>query len=128
MSNSCSWTWGRASFTFCAGVDPETEHRRIPGRMSASPRMPESRRTRSAWCVTRYGPAKSTALRRPALIEYVAAIMSTSPFLMSVSRCAEGVSRQVSSGRAQPFRSAMKSTTYRDTSVSSPVKVLSGVR
>ena len=52
-------------------------------------------------------PPKSTAFARPALMEYVAVIMVTSPVLISVSRCTDGVSRQVICGCAQPLASAM---------------------
>ena len=79
---------GELSLTFCAEVEPVTEHSFLPLRSSGPVMSVSSARTSRSWWASRYGPAKSTFCLRSSVIEYVATMNLTSPRWISVSRSA----------------------------------------
>ena len=107
------------SLTVTADVEPVTEHNRLPLR-SCGPLMPVSSLRISKSCpATKYGPAKETTRLRSSVMEYVARIMSTSPFCSIASRCLDGASFQMIWSSEYPKLLAM----YLATSTSKPTYV-----
>src|SRR5690349_3965695 len=76
------------SWTFCAEVEPVTEHSFLEFRSEGDLMELSSARSSTSWWASRYGPAKSTFASRFGVIEYVAAMKSTSPRCSMVSRSA----------------------------------------
>ena len=91
---------------FWAEVEPVTEQRFFPSRDSGPVIAVSSARTSRSWPATKYGPAKATRSLRASVMEYVAKIMSTSPFSRAFSRFADGVWTHSMSCSATPSLSA----------------------